>query len=440
MPPFSTLKTFYRENNTLTIGDENRAKENGVVKTYIERIRAFRPNARKYLISIMIYGAGFGVHRILFNFFLRSLGYEETLMGLLSTVSSMTVLIAALPMGYLADLLGRKLSLVISGLVIGASILLMVIFPSVPMLILMNILMGAGSSLGSVTSGPFLMENSGEIERTYLFSISSGLRMAAFSVGDWVGGYLPTWFGDILDVSAVSSTAYAWAIGVAGVTVIVAVIPRLLLRRNMLPNDELSVFAPLTYAREHPGMLTKLLLPMFITSIGAGLIMPFMNIFFSKVHNQPDPVIGTMFAWGSLAMGVGLILAPALADRYGKIKVVVLTQGISIPFLVLLGFSPVFGLSALAYYVRLTLMNMSSPIYQTFVMEQVDAESRAMVASLNSMVHSFGRAFSPVISGWMQVNYGFGPPFLGTIILYVVAIAMYYFFFLQKRGQVAENQ
>jgi MFS family permease len=412
--------------------------ENGVVKTYVERVRAFSPNARKYLISIMIYGAGFGIHRILFNFFLRSLGYDETFMGLLSTVSSMSVLIAALPMGYLADRLGRKQSLVISGLVIGASMLLMVTLPSVPILIITNVLMGVGSSLGSVTSGPFLMENSGEVERTYLFSISSGLRMAAFSVGDWVGGFLPTWFGGLLDVSAVSTRAYAWAIGVAGIMVIIAVVPRLMLKRKKLPFDQQSAFAPISYARENPGMLTKLLLPMFITSIGAGLIMPFMNIFFSNVHNQPDPVIGTMFAWGSLAMGVGLILAPALADRYGKMRVVVYSQAISIPFLMLLGFSPMFELSALAYFVRLTLMNMSSPVYQTFVMEQVDSESRAMVASLNSMVHSFGRAFSPVISGWMQVNYGFGPSFLGTIILYILAIGLYYAFFLRGRKRKAE--
>jgi len=409
------------------------ANENGVIKTYIQRVRAFSPNARKYLISIMIHGAGFGIHRILFNFFLRSLGYDETLMGLLSTISSMTVLIAALPMGYLADRIGWKWSLVIASLVIGPSILLMVLFPSVSMLIIMNILMGLGSSLGSVIVGPFLMENSDEMERTYLFSISSGLRMAAFSVGDWIGGYLPTWFGDFFDVSRISATAYAWSIGVAGILVIMAVIPRLILRRSHLPHNERATFAPLSFAKQHPRTLTKLLLPLFITSIGAGLIMPFMNIFFSNVHHQPDPVIGVMFAWGSLAMGIGLILAPAFADRFGKIRVVVFSQGLSIPFLILLGFSPLFGLSALAYYVRLTLMNMSSPVYQTFIMEQVDPESRAMVASLDSMVNSFGRAFSPVISGWLQVQYGFGPPFIGTITLYLISIVMYYFFFLRDR-------
>jgi dipeptide/tripeptide permease len=66
-------------------------------------------------------------------------------------------------------------------------------------------------------------------------------------------------------------------------------------------------------------------------------------------------------------------------------------------------------------------------------MEQVETESRAMVASLNSMVHSFGRAFSPIISGWLQVRYGFGPSFVGTISLYILAVILYYLFFWRNR-------
>ena len=70
--------------------------------------------------------------------------------------------------------------------------------------------------------------------------------------------------------------------------------------------------------------------------------MPFMNVFFRQGHHQSDPVIGSLFAWGSLAMGVGLLLAPPLADRMGKIQLVVVTQTLSIPFLIILGFSPIF--------------------------------------------------------------------------------------------------
>jgi MFS family permease len=165
--------------------------------------------------------------------------------------------------------------------------------------------------------------------------------------------------------------------------------------------------------------------------------MPFMNVFFRTVHYQPDPAIGTLFAWGSLSMGIGLLLAPPLAERIGKIQVVVVTQALSVPFLILLGFSPWFWLSALAYLVRLALMNMSNPVFQTFVMEKVDAEARATVASLTSMAWNFGWAFSPTISGFLQIHYGFGPAFVGTIVTYILAIIMYWAFFW--RGQSKEK-
>jgi MFS family permease len=209
------------------------------------------------------------------------------------------------------------------------------------------------------------------------------------------------------------------------------------LRRNRMVGELRSVFAPVRYAKENPQLLGKLVIPVLVTSIGAGLIMPFMNVFFRTVHQQPDPTIGTMFAWGSLAMGIGLLIAPPLADRFGKIQVVVVTQALSVPFLILLGFSPWFWLSALSYYVRLALMNMSNPVYQTFVMENVDPEARATVASLTSMSWNFGWAFSPTISGILQVNYGFSPAFLGTILTYILAIIMYWAFFW--RGKQKEN-
>jgi MFS family permease len=173
-----------------------------------------------------------------------------------------------------------------------------------------------------------------------------------------------------------------------------------------------------------------------IISVGAGLFMPFMNVFFRVVHGQSDQTIGTLFAWGSLAMGIGLMIAPPIADKLGKIQFVVLTQGLAIPFMILLGFAP-FGVSALAYYARLALMNMSNPIYQTFVMEQVDGSVRATVASLYSMVWSFGRAFSPSVSGWLQVHYGFDPVFGIAISLYVSAILLYWMFFLRPAKQPA---
>lgn len=403
---------------------------------YASRLRDFRPNARLYLINVVIFGATMGVFRLLFNFYVLSLGYNEALLGNLVTASNFSALLAALPAGYLADMLGRKSSLILSSALIIFSVAAMVIWPGVGALFSMNILFGLAQSLAAVTMSPFLMENSGAGERTYLFSFSSGLQMASASVGSWIGGYLPGWVGGWRSVEAVSSQAYGGALLVIAITAIAGLVPLAMLRTYRLERSERTVFAPLSYAANHPGLLSKLILPVLLTSIGAGLIMPFMNVFFRQVYQQPDPVIGSLFAWGSLAMGIGLLVAPPLADRMGKIQLVVISQGLSIPFLVLLGFSPWFWMSAAAFYVRLALMNMSGPIYQTYVMERVDPSARATVASLVSMSWNFGWAFSPAISGMLQVRYGFGPSFLGTLFLYTIAVVMYWAFFWRRRREL----
>ncbi|MEW6715946.1 MAG: MFS transporter [Chloroflexota bacterium] len=404
-------------------------------EAYVSRVRLFRPNARLYLLNVVITGVTMGIFRLLFNFYVLSLGFDEAMLGMLITTSSFTALIAALPSGYLADILGRKASLIVGAALISTSVLGMVVWPKEAVFYAMNVLSGLGQSLWSVTMGPFLMENSGEEERTYLFSFSQGLQMASAFVGNWLGGYLPTWTARGLDVGATSSTAYGWSLVVVGIIFALGIIPLIFIRILHLRREEQSVFAPLTYAANNPRLLTKLIFPLLITSIGAGLIMPFMNIFFRGVHHQPDPVIGSLFAWGSLAMGIGLLTAPPLAESLGKIQLVVITQTLSIPFLILLGFAPWFWVGALAYYVRLALMNMSSPVYQTFVMERVEPSARATVASLVSMSWNFGWAFSPTISGWLQVRYGFGPPFMGTITLYSLAIVLYWVFFLRGRNK-----
>jgi len=403
-----------------------------ILGEYGSHIRAFKPNARLYLLNVIITGMVMGVFRLIFNFYALSLGYDESVLGNLITTSSFVALIAALPMGYLADTIGRKASLVLSGILLAVSIIAMALWQSETSLYAMNVISGLAQSLAGVTMSPFLMENSDEKERTYLFSFGQGLQMTMASVGSWVGGYLPTWLGQAQNVSATSSIAYGNSVLISGIVAVIAILPLMLIKSPNITRSQRAVFAPFQYASKNPGLLTKLVLPMLLTSIGAGLIMPFMNVFFRVVHNQPDPVIGTLFAWGSLAMGIGLLVAPPLADRTGKIQLVVITQALSIPFLILLGFSPIFWVGAASYYIRLALMNMSSPVYQTFVMEHVEPSGRATVASLTSMAWNFGWAFSPTISGWLQVNYGFGPAFIGTITLYTISVIMYWAFFWRK--------
>ena len=404
-----------------------------ILNIYWKRVKKFSPNARLYLASAVLTGAALGVYQLLFNFYILSLKMDANAAGLLASTISTTALILAVPMGYLADFLGRKKSLIISGAAVSLAIAGTVIWPIKSIMLVMCALMGAAQSLSAVTMSPFLLENSGQEERIYLFSLASGAQMTASFVGNSIGGNLPSWIAVRQGVSPTSSTAYAGALAIVAGLAVVGLVPYFFMKSPKLKITERALFAPFAYASKQPKTLGKLITPILITSIGAGLLMPFMNIFFRVTYHRPDPVIGNLLAWGALAMGIGLLIAPPIADRIGKIQLVVITQGLSIPFLALLGFAPLFWLSGFAYYVRIALMNMSSPVYQTFVMEHVEPEARATVASLVNMANNFGRAFSPSISGWMQVTYGFTPVYIGVIVTYTISVYLYWKFFWKPK-------
>ena len=393
--------------------------------TYKEHISAFTQNARLYLSGSLILGIVMGIFQLLFNFYVLSLGFNEEVLGTLVSFRSLAALISAIPAALLVNKIGKRNAFITGNLLIGVSIALMLLFPGFALFRAMNALIGVAQTLSAVGMGPFLMENSTDYERTYLFSVASGINMTAMAVGEWVGGYLPNWFGRLLNVASTTTRAYSVTLGLICIGSILSIIPFLFISNKYVPSSGRSIFK-LDYFKHNPKGLSRLILPLFITSIGAGMIMPFMNVFFRTVHGQSDAAIGTIFAWGALAMGFGLMVAPALAERFGKIQVVVISQGLSIPFLILLGFSPFLAPVLAAYYVRAGLMNMSNPVYSTYVMEKVPGESRAMIASLTSMSHNFGWALSPMFSGWLQIRSGFSGPFLFTISTYTLAVLLYY--------------
>lgn len=398
---------------------------------YTDKIRLFRSNARLYLVSVILSGVSLGVYQLLFNFYILSQDHTERFLGTLITTNNLAALFTALPASFVSDRLGRKSALLLSSGLMALSILGIVVWRNPVGFVTMNMFFGLAQSLLGVTVSPFLMENSGEEERSYLFSFSFGIQMMAGFVGNWLGGRLPTWMGTLSAVSSTNTVAYGWSLLSVVVISTLALIPLSFLKRKHRERGRRPLLTPFQYAREQPRLIGKLIGPILITNLGAGLLMPFVNVFYRHNYHQSDATIGTLFAIGSLTMGLGLLVAPPIADRYGTIHLVVASQAISIPFLFIMGFSPWFWLSAGAFLVRLALMNMSWPINQAFVMEHIDPAAQATVASLISMSWSFAWALSPTFSGWIQENYGFGPIYFSTGLTYVTAVCLYYWFFIR---------
>jgi MFS family permease len=181
----------------------------------------------------------------------------------------------------------------------------------------------------------------------------------------------------------------------------------------------------------NPRLALRIFLPDLVISMGAAILIPYMNLFFKGAFPITDRLLGTLFAVSAVITGTATLAAPVLADRWGRIRALVITQILSVPFLLTIGFVPVLPLAAFAFWMRAALMNMGGPLYDSFTMEQVTARERATISGLMGMSWNLGWIFGPFLSGYMQENpnIGFKPIFVITCVLYLVSAVLVRAFF-----------
>lgn len=402
-----------------------------VLIRYWASLTSFSPNARYYLLSEVIIGLSYGIYALIFNLYVDSMGYPRSFLGELQSLPNLIALFGAVPAGVLVDFIGRKRALLLSGLARAAATMGIVLAPDANWLRMSMILFGAAGSLWMVTSSPFMMENSADEERNALFSAHFGLTTLVGFFGTLMGGYLPTVFGSLQGVDVESPGAYGATLGVIVLLSAVSLVPLFMIKEGpRRVADRASSVLPWRNITDR-GMAARIFVPNIVISMGAAILIPYMNLFFKESFSIPDRSLGMVFAVSAVITGIATLASPIMADRWGRIRPLVMTQLASIPFLLTIGFAPGVGFAVFAFWMRAALMNMGSPLYDAFAMEQVAEKERATVSGLMGMSWNLGWTIGPYLSGVMQdnPNIGWQPIFVITCFLYVTAAVLVKVFF-----------
>ena len=177
----------------------------------------------------------------------------------------------------------------------------------------------------------------------------------------------------------------------------------------------------------------KLVIPGLLISIGAGQVIPFLNLYIQRKFGLDLASLNAVFALTSLGTVLAILAQPWLARRFGQITSVVLVQALSIPFLVVLGFSPILWTVIAAMMVRNSLMNAGNPIFNAFAMEQVTPAERASLSAAMSVLWQVGWVIGGTWYAVLQATVGFEAGytvnFLTIIALYSIATALYWIWF-----------
>ncbi len=170
----------------------------------------------------------------------------------------------------------------------------------------------------------------------------------------------------------------------------------------------------------HTPLLLLALVQAFIGA-GAGLFIPYFNVYFVQ-HLGASPALFGVLNGGATAINAMLTLAaPWLAMRLGKVNATVLTELVSIPLLIAIGLIPLLSVAAVCYLLRQGFMDMSNGVLQVFSMEVVPERYRGLANSSYQVAFQVPWALTAPLGGILIAHVGYPPVFLGGAVCYLLA-------------------
>ncbi len=182
-------------------------------------------------------------------------------------------------------------------------------------------------------------------------------------------------------------------------------------------------------------LLVKAIIPTIIIAIGAGLTIPFINLFF--YHNFEVDSSGFAFIGGfsSILVAILALSVPNVKKKLGFKKGITYTQTTAVIALIALATTEFFSnywwalpVAVLCFWIRTPLMNMAAPMTSELTMNYVGNKNQEMLSAIMAAIWSGSWFFSSQIFKYLKAE---GLPyayiFYITAILYLFGVLMYFF-------------
>lgn len=193
-------------------------------------------------------------------------------------------------------------------------------------------------------------------------------------------------------------------------------------------------------------IIAKALVPTLIIAVGAGLTIPFIGLFFYKIHGLDSDKFAALSGFATLVVFSVVLFVPIIKEKLGYKLAVPLTQLVAVFALILLAFTELMTLefaiyiAMFAYVIRQPLMNMAGPMTSDIVMKYVGEKNREMVSALTAAIWSGSWFISSIIfqvlrKSGMQYVY----VFLITAGLYFFGVFLYYLLILDYEKKVKQG-
>ncbi len=357
--------------------------------------------------------------------YIKELRIDEGFLGLILSLKTLSLAVFSIPCAMVVNKIGKKKGILLTMIIVPITIILQGLTMNKWSILILSILQGGANCFMMVSEGPFFMENSSPKNRLTLFSYSFADNVFSTMFGYFVFGQLS---GNMnKNFGSINSLRYSIVIsGILGL--ISCTFVAFIKDKNACTiESKSSFFKDLIQVTKKKYPLNFLLYNLII-GFGAGLVVPYFNVYLKYKVNATTGQIGVIMSLAQAATGIGGLITPRMAYKFGRVKTIIMCQVASIPFLMLIALPPNINIVAIALFIRNGLMNMASPVVGNMSMELIEEHERPMFASINNISNNLSRALSAVVAGFIMNNFsrGYEIPYFITSIMYIAGTAYFY--------------
>jgi MFS family permease len=347
---------------------------------------------------------------------LTQLQHSAFTLGILYATATIATAAFALVCGYLADVWGRKGTLLLAGILLPAGALLACWSCRLPFLFAAAIL-GGFSATGARASG-----GAGGAAQPVQSAAIADLttvedRTRYFSLFTFLSGLFGA--GGVLLATVLGGRAAflsAGLISAAGVPFILPMkFPRLQ-RDERLRKKSLKVIAKFSVTGA-------------VNGISQGLIIPFLIPFFVIVYHLPRPRMASYGFIAEILSSVALLIAPFIERKIGFVKGVALTRGIGALLLVLLPLTRSLPLALAIYLLTPALRVVAVPAQQTALTAMVHEGETGRALGMSQVARLTGSTGAIAFTGYAFGLDDIALPFYAYAAVIAFSLVLYFRFF-----------
>lgn len=398
------------------------------------RYRSIPSNVLAAIAAVFMVNLSNMAFMLILNIYLKKLGYDDTVIASFVSYRFLGVLILGFPFGLFIR--GRKLKpyLIAASLIVPiASLGILFVIP-LKIEILIKFLFGlwgVGVMFSHVTILPFIMRNTPKDR----ISEAISLEFATWSMASIVAGVsisISVFIASRLELPFNEATALFGIIMItfSGLFFLIRLV-------EIKPKTEIQQGFRIKeiYHYYHWRRIIKASVPTIIIAVGAGLTIPFMNLFFYSVFNLDFDKFSILGSATAVVVAVSSLTIPIIRKKFGFSKTIIGSQIMGTFFLVMLAMTEIFVeyewiifLAFFAYLMRQPLMNMSGPVSSELTMDYVGESNQELISALQSSIWSASWFLSAKIFQILRhLDIAYYRIFLITAGMYSLGTLGYYF-------------